>query len=340
VDITAGELYTCARTSSGSAWCWGFDGDGQLGDGPGSAEFCHTPASGDYPCSTRPVAVAPPSGASAPLVFTQIAVGYNTTCGVASGGAGYCWGFGGDGQIGSGYGIGRSDQPLEIDPPDGSNTPLVFVDLDAGRLASCGVAAGGGAWCWGRNVDGQLGNGTWDFDPSQTAVPVAVVKPSGSSTPVTFANVSATGDGTCGLATNGAAWCWGHAAVGELGNGTNGPDACASACSMRPVAVAGGHVFSVVSSGEGSNCGLTTSGDAWCWGWGSDGRLGNGSTANSNVPVAVSGGLKFVQVEVGGDHACAVTAAGAIWCWGKNANGQLGNGTTASSSTPVKVGGA
>jgi alpha-tubulin suppressor-like RCC1 family protein len=331
VDISAGEDHTCARTSTGSAWCWGMDADGQLGDGPTSAEHCHGP----YPCSTRPVAVLPPAGGSAALAFIDIDAGRYFTCGVASAGAGYCWGFGGDGQLG--VLAGNPSFPLAVAPPDGSTTPLKFVDIDAGRLHSCAVAVGGGAWCWGRNVAGQVGNGSSSFDPASTDTPVAVVPPSGSTTPVIFANVSAARDGSCGLASNGAAWCWGPGGLGELGNGATAPDDCGGPCSTRPVAVSGSHVFSIVSNGSNTSCGLTTSGEAWCWGYGSGGRLGNGSSTNSNVPVAVSGGIRFVQLDAGGNHACAVTADGAIWCWGENADGQLGNGSTTSSAVPVRV---
>ena len=91
---------------------------------------------------------------------------------------------------------------------------------------------------------------------------------------------------TCGVATDGRAYCWGRNPFGGLGDGTFEDR-------LRPTAVAGGLTFRQVSVGDGFSCGVTTDGLAYCWGWGFDGILGNGSTQNSPVPVAVRGDRRY-----------------------------------------------
>ncbi len=96
--------------------------------------------------------------------------------------------------------------------------------------------------------------------------------------------------------------------------------------------------FQSVSAGYSSyTCGLSTGGEAYCWGGAKDGRLGDGTTNSSKIPVAVVGGLSFQSVSAGFDHTCGVATDGAAYCWG--ASGRLGDGTNNSSTTPVAVAG-
>jgi alpha-tubulin suppressor-like RCC1 family protein/uncharacterized protein YjdB len=137
---------------------------------------------------------------------------------------------------------------------------------------------------------------------------------------------------SCGLATDGSAWCWGGDQADQLGDST-------ATNSSSPVATKGGLKFAALSSGYAHNCALTASSIAYCWGDNASGELGDGTTSHRRLPVAVGGGLTFSSVSSGQDHSCGLTAAGAAWCWGNNFSGQLGNGSTANSSAPVPVGG-
>ncbi|MEZ5140682.1 MAG: hypothetical protein R2711_18480 [Acidimicrobiales bacterium] len=194
--------------------------------------------------------------------------------------------------------------------------------LDAGGTSTCAVTAAGGVRCWGANGAGQLGNGT----STDASTPVDV---SGIATGAT--NVSAGGLHTCAVVAGGAR-CWGHNGSGQLGNGTN-------TSSSTPVGVSGlSSGVAVVAVGDSHTCAVTTGGAVKCWGLGSSGQLGNGSTTNSPTPVAVTGlSTGVVDVAVSSDASCALTSGGAVRCWGRNDSGQLGNGTTTRSSTPVDV---
>ena len=94
-----------------------------------------------------------------------------------------------------------------------------------------------------------------------------------------------------------------------------------------------------ISAGLGHTCGVTTDGDAYCWGSGGSGRLGNGDTTQQNTPVKVSGDLSFISITAGDSHSCAITTDGDAYCWGYNGYGQLGNGNTTYQTTPVKASG-
>jgi alpha-tubulin suppressor-like RCC1 family protein len=175
--------------------------------------------------------------------------------------------------------------------------------------------------------------------------------------------VGTTEIGTCGITTIGAAYCWGDNSAGELGTGsTIGPEQCLaydpydittlqySPCSTVPVSVAGRLTFGLVSESGTSPCGLTSSGDAYCWGDNRYGQLGNGTTTGADTcfdpgfhctanPVAVAGGLTFTALYGGRVYSCGLTSTGATYCWGANTYGVFGDGTTTGSSTPVAAAG-
>ena len=215
--------------------------------------------------------------------------------------------------------------PPGAGPPPGKGPAFLGIQMSvsAGSRHSCGVTTTGAAYCWGRGVEGQLGDGT----NAISNVPVAV------SGGLTFQSVSAGGFHTCGVTTAGKrAYCWGFNREGQLGDGTN------TLFIKVPVAVSGGLTFQSVSLGRFYSCGVTTAGKrAYCWGFNGDGELGDGTNTDSNVPVVVLGGLTFQSVSAGSEHSCGVTTAGAAYCWGLNGTGQLGDGTNAISNVPVAV---
>jgi alpha-tubulin suppressor-like RCC1 family protein len=198
-----------------------------------------------------------------------------------------------------------------------------FFALSAGLFDTCGLRAGGLAYCWGANGVGQLGDGT----RTNRASPVPVAGG------LAFVALAAGIAHTCALVSGGAAYCWGGNSSGQLGDGT-------TTARLSPVTVTGGVSFVALSGGGNHNCGLTATGAAYCWGENAAGELGDGTTTNRSSPVAVTGGFTFAAVSVRGAHTCALTPGGAAYCWGSNAFGELGDGTMTDRSTPVPVMGA
>lgn len=293
-----------------------------------------------------------------PLSFRAIAAGNGgSTCGVTTDSAVYCWGVNDAGQLGVGRVLGGTASPRAI------AGGLSFETLGNGGFRfQCGVTTGSVPYCWGENGDGQLGDGT-DVDQY---VPVAV------DIDVELVSVSASFAGACGLDPDGVAYCWGANQRGEAGVGTteptDGPQPVAGdlrfaelslggssihACGLTtdgeaycwgegwdvvPEAVPGGHTFRTLVGGGGHACALTEDGVAYCWGDNSYGQLGDGSTVPSlETPVAVTGGLTFASITGGNSHTCALTDEGAAYCWGENIRGELGDGTVEVRAEPVAV---
>jgi alpha-tubulin suppressor-like RCC1 family protein len=139
---------------------------------------------------------------------------------------------------------------------------------------------------------------------------------------------------TCALTSGGQAWCWGRNASGTLGDST-------ATTRTVPVQVLqqSGVTFTQVSAGQDHNCAITSAGQAWCWGYNADYRLGDSTTNLGLAPVAVKplGGVSFASISAGSLHTCGLDGSGQAYCWGYNAYGQLGNNATASQRTPVAV---
>jgi alpha-tubulin suppressor-like RCC1 family protein len=164
-------------------------------------------------------------------------------------------------------------------------------------------------------------------------------------------DLAAAGYATCALDIAGQAYCWGWAREGTLGSGLDREDLCGGTpysrisqegrgCSARPVAVAGGQTFRSITMGAWAACGLTGTGQAYCWGENRYGQLGNGQAyLVSDVPVAVTGGLAFDTLFASAQNVCGLTDEGAAWCWGKNDMAQLSLDpeTVEFSAVPVHV---
>jgi alpha-tubulin suppressor-like RCC1 family protein len=195
-----------------------------------------------------------------------------------------------------------------------ASPPLVFRQVSAGGLHTCGVTSDDLAYCWGYNESGQLGVGTTDgpelcLSSGCSTRPVAVLGG------LRFRQVSAGEYHTCGITTDYRAYCWGGASILNAG--------------PTPVAVPGGLQVRQVSAGEGHTCLVTTENRAYCWGYNGSGQLGNGTQSGETqlTPVAVVGQLQFRQVSAGVEHTCAVTTDDRAFCWGSNRYGQLGDST-------------
>lgn len=258
VQISTAPDHTCAVAASGEAYCWGENESGQLG-------------TGDTVSSSVPVAV------QGGLVWAEIRTAHWRTCGLTAEGATYCWGW------------DLAGSSLDYLTPVPLSDAPVFASLSHGSNHVCGLAADGAAACWGWPSVGTLGNGTFNSAFESSPQPVA-----GG---LAFSQISAGVAHTCGIASDGAAHCWGHAGAVPA---TEAPDACIEYpdgtviwCYPVPVQGSGALRFAAVAAGNAYYaCGISQSGDAFCWG---SGALGSGErvTSYSDVPVLVLGGLRF-----------------------------------------------
>ena len=190
VSLTAGLQHTCGITTTGSAYCWGGDFDGQLGHG------------GSLGSTSIPRGVATPGG----VTWASLAGFERATCGRSTAGAFYCWGTAGVQTTG-----GSQSTPRLVNNPAGVTG---WSATSNGGGNGCGVATDGSAYCWGPNSAGQVGNGTTTnsqslqrvgagqtitFDPLPDRLAGSpafeLVASATSGLPVTFTRLS----GTCGV---------------------------------------------------------------------------------------------------------------------------------------------
>lgn len=318
--VDAGVAFTCAVKRESSVWCWGKNDKGQLGDGTKDD-------------SLVPLQVSGPGGTGSLGNVQTIVTGTNYVCALKNDSTVWCWGSNSEGQLGDGT---KDDAltPLQVAGPGGSGYLAGAKSLAAGLTHTCAALIDGSAWCWGKNSDGQLGDGV----QIDSLVPVQVVGASGIGHLAGVQSVSIGEKHTCANDSSGNAWCWGKNDKGQLGdNSTTDSD--------TPVQVTDGSAalssVASISTTLTSSCAVKQDGTVWCWGENNKGQLGDNSNTDSIVAVQTVDGTGGYLTGVDGIGSgiawfCA-TQAGTLWCWGQNSDGQLGDGSTDDSAIPVQV---
>jgi alpha-tubulin suppressor-like RCC1 family protein len=186
----------CALLASGSVQCWGYNGEGELGDGN--------------------TALAPPYGTATPTTVsglsnvTALEVHDVGACALVSSGTVKCWGANGAGQLGNGN-TSPSPSPVSVK----GLSDAIALSSGSWPVAVCAIRTSGAVVCWGNGQNGELGNGTSGVN-SSTAVPVSGV---------TSASAAAGGAyHMCILLKSGAVVCSGFDGDGELANPAADPN--------------------------------------------------------------------------------------------------------------------
>lgn len=291
----AGERHSCGLDAGGRVWCWGANDQGQLG-------------TGDQAASTTPRAVALPS------IALDLRTLFDHTCALLADATLWCWGANLEGQLGQGDQYPGRDQPLPVQV--GTNRDWTFVA--AGQGHSCGIRAPGTLFCWGRNTDGELGQG--GTQDAEIRSPIQVGKDSD------WVEVTCGQDQTCARKADGRLFCWGNMASGALGVGD-------VAARSTPAEVPAVSDWVLVSTNTFHTCGLRASGQIWCAGRNTEGQLGTPSRvdANPNMQQADPNG-GWVEVRTGRFFTCGRKGDGTVWCQGRNADDELNAGGNVASS--------
>ena len=266
---------------------------------------------------------------SAPPARGRLALGSAHSCAIASNDVVWCWGDNSFGQLGSSLHASL--------PNDQSLVPVQTASLPGGRVArqitsgdfhACVLANDGTVWCWGYNGFGELGvSGGNQADPVQVTLPTNAIL------------VAAGGNTTCAVLSTNSVMCWGRHHRGQLGNG-NQTNTVGNSTPTAVVSIPSSFTVESLDVGAVHACATSTTGDTWCWGAFTNGRLGNSSVSDNLTPsrVAAFGGGTATSAAAGFAHSCVVVGTRA-WCFGSNSSGQLGanpSGTT-ESSTPLSV---
>jgi alpha-tubulin suppressor-like RCC1 family protein len=334
---------TCARGSSGALSCWGKNTSGQLGVGNlgpeseprtvGAAYDWTAVAGGDeHRCGVRAQQSVwcwgagdyqqlafyseeprlEPGALSMTGPFKDVVAAANYACALRSDGNVLCWG-----EASAEVPVGDLAASTKMVPNESGQqawqVPGLYAAISAGKRHTCGLRTDGSVWCWGDNDRGQRGPKSEDADNEWSWLNQAV---SGND----FVAVSAGGEHSCALRSDGTLLCWGANNKGQLADGLGDEQG-------EPVEVDG--TFVSVSAGRAHTCAITHGGALYCWGDDSDGQIGDGraNTAAKMTPVRVGAHDGWRSVSAGPSHTCGVHNDGSLWCWGRNSDGELGDGT-------------
>lgn len=297
VVSASGSENSCGLRDNGTIYCWGFNPSGQLG-------------TGDMVGRTSPTAHA------AGGVWKNVTIGSSHACGIKSDDTLWCWGDNGSGQLGDNTGM-YSLTPVAV---AGGGT---WKAVSTYSGTTCGIKSDDTLWCWGDNFMGQVGDNT---SGNQRLQPVQV---NGGGA---WKSVSSRGFyNTCGIKTNGTAWCWGFNMAGQVGDGTT------TSPRTVPTAVSGGGTWKQISTGF-HTCGIMSDDTARCWGSNATGQVGDGTTTTPrSSPVTLSGGGTWKAISTGNSSTCGIKSDDTLWCWGTNTGAQLGDNTLINKSVPTAV---
>jgi alpha-tubulin suppressor-like RCC1 family protein len=282
-----------------SLWACGYNLEGQLGNGTS-------------------VNVSSPVQTGGVYTWKQVSAFYHHTAMVRDDGSLWACGYNELGQLGNGTttaAFAGYSSPIQV----GGLTN--WKQVSAGQYFTSAIKTDGTLWSWGRDDQGQLGNG---------------VTLTGYSSPIqigllsNWKQVSAGTVFTAAIKTDGSLWTWGQNSGGTIGNGS-------SASYSSPIQIGSLVNWAFVSSGN-STAAIKTNGTLWTWGQNVYGQLGNGTTLSYSSPIQVGNSINWKQVSVNQYHTTAIKTDGTLWAWGNNSNGQLGNNTTISYSSPIQVG--
>jgi alpha-tubulin suppressor-like RCC1 family protein len=318
--VGAGREHACAVRAGGTVWCWGRNDHGQLGNN----------APVNAPPQPAAVQVVTATGPLTGIV--EVGGGYDFTCARDGGGGVWCWGEDGAGELGDGTTATRGRAARVLDAPMGP--PLAgALELQVGNAMSCVRKAGDAWWCWGKNSNGQFGDGTKTNHPSPVMIGAA-------------ASVALGMWHACLLDAAGTVRCagWnGHARLG-IGRGAGYQDGDHTA-KEQVVTAPGGPAFAdaVAIAAGGATCAITRDTGVACWGDNLYGQTGTGQGEIVPTKVRDVDGSPLAGVErliAGYAHVCARKATGELVCWGRNNDGELGDGTFGNRGFPSPLQGA
>ena len=233
------------------------------------------------------------------------------TCAISTSGEMSCWGASGaNAQLGDTNFLSRAY------PVENMLTNISKVFMSTGF--SYAIANDNKFYAWGSSWFTHLGGKTQS---------TATLPKLQHTTPVIEARPGV--EHMCALYANGSVGCRGNDFNGRLGPSTTIVDGenQVFASGISSIAVSSIH-----------NCAIKSiDGTVWCWGSGTDGKLGNSGTAHATIPVQAIGLTDIVEISTQEIHNCALKNDGSVWCWGDGASGKIGNAASSDVSTPVSV---
>ncbi|MBI4681978.1 MAG: PKD domain-containing protein, partial [Nitrospirae bacterium] len=302
VSIDAGHNHSISLQLGHTLSTWGSNGFGQLGDGSTTDKYI--PAQIWMENNWRYVSVG-----TYHTVFTKL----NGTLWIT--------GSNEEGQLGRNTTDTCNSIPCLIYPGQvNSDNDWNLIKEGGGGHHTVAIKSNGTLWAWGRNVEGEIGDGTF----VQKDLPVQI------GTNNTWVSIALGSHDTIALRSDGTLWGWGDNSSGQLGFSTP--------YSFNTPTQLTGNNYIAVASGHDNTAAIKADGTLWTWGINDRGQLGDGTTTTRRYPGQVGSDRDWVSVLAGFRHTVALKSNGTLWAWGGNWNGQLGDGTTVDKYSTVQIG--
>lgn len=348
-SVSGGTFHSVGVKDDGTLWTWGYNVDGQCGQGNninnypiptqvgnqnswliafagGKSTFAiktdgtlwawglnNFGQLGDGTSTNKNL----PTQIGTDINWSKISSGFGHTLGLKTDGTVWAWGTNLVGQLGIGASTPSSLSPIQI------GTANNWADISVGGQHSLLLKTDGTLWSCGYNNKGQLGigNNSNVFIPTQIGIENS------------WTNISCGVDFSSAIRNN-LLYTWGNNSSGQLGIGNN-------INKNIPTLVSSIGEWNYISAGAYFAVARKLDGNLWAWGINTDGQLGNGSIMGSgmstSLPVQVSISNNVSQINGSGFHILSLKANGELWSWGLNGSKQLGNNSTSNSNIPVSI---
>ncbi len=319
--VAAGSSHSLALLADGTVLGWGWNGEGQLGDGTTTTRL-------------TPVRVQGLSGVS------EIAAGSGHGLALRSDRTIRTWGYNGFGQLGDASMVNRL-LPVQVvgitdatligagqqhslaltgdgSPPNAAPVAqgqsvttsqevskaitLVATDADGNPLTYSIVATPAQGVLYGTTADR-----TYVPNPGFSGTDSFTFKANDGRVDSNLATVTVTV--TAAVPTAEALWAWGDNWAGQVGDGT---------VTSRPSPVRVYGLRDVTSLSAGGSHSLAVRADGTVWGWGENlwGQVGDGTLVAKYVPVRISGLTQVSAIAAGDGRSVALRNDGTVWGWG------------------------
>jgi uncharacterized repeat protein (TIGR02543 family) len=327
-SVALGNEFSATLTTFGRVITWGFNSNGQLGDGTVIDKYRPTDITSQFNLGTNEK-------------ITSISIGESHSAALTSTGRLFTWGLNSDGQLGN-QTIIQSITPVDITSQFNLSVGETITKISLGSSHSAALTSTGRLFTWGRNADGQLGNNSQTS--SNTPVDISsrfTTFNLASDDKISFISMGSLI--STALSSKGRVFTWGFNGNGQLGNNTTTLSLIPIEITSRFSGLASGEIVTSLSASHVHNSALTSLGKVFTWGFNGDGRLGDGTTTQRLTPTNIttqfklSTGETITTVYLGRFNSSALSSTGRVFTWGFNNSTHLDKGILEERNVPFDV---